>query len=401
MKTKAAYYDFPFDKTPKSYNAKIIEYCTVNGRNALILDTTIFYPEGGGQPADRGTINGIKVTGVSVHEGEVLHFLEKDINREINTGVELQLDAVRRRDITVQHSGQHLLSGLFFRLAGIHTVSMHLGEQYNTIDLNTPLPDSTTLLRIEDAAAAAIEEDHPFITHLCPPALAENFPLRRAPPKGEEELRIIEIETIDFSACCGTHVSGTGKIGMIRILGAEKYKGMTRLTFIAGRRCLEESRMLRGNAVLISQILSAPVEETGKAAQALLEKTEKYEEKLKVYKEEAAHKSAEELAKKINTMAFYAESFPGRDMEELLQIGKQLQKMSNAVIVLGSEEDLKFTALCSAKGADIREQFKTAVEKAEGKGGGGPSFFQGQFTSAEKYHSFFAGLQKMQGTQET
>ena len=422
MKTETLYYDYPFDKTPESITVKVLESRPVKGQEALILDKTIFYPEGGGQPSDRGTINGIPVLDVREEEGEILHFIEKTPEQggaRPGENAELKLDIWRRRDITVQHSAQHLLSGTLFCLAGIPTVSMHLGVQYSTIDINCPSMDREILIRIEDAAINAIGEDRPFIIHLCPPERAEDLPLRKAPPKGEEQLRIVEIgkpgahkardsknNPLDFSPCCGTHVSSAGQIGMLRILETEKYKGMIRMTFIAGRRCFNESRMLRDNAVCISQLLKVPVEETGKAAAALLEKTNRLEGRLAVYEEEAAKKDAAEILThahftlpgefgSVKSPDLYAESFPGKEMEELLRIGKQLQKITEAVIVLGSEKEFKFAAVCPAKGADIRGLFKTAVENAGGKGGGGPSFFQGQFDKREKYRAFFAELKKL------
>jgi alanyl-tRNA synthetase len=196
---------------------------------------------------------------------------------------------------------------------------------------------------------------------------------------------------------------------MLRILDAEKYKGMTRMAFIAGRRCLEDSRMLRNNAVCVSQILKVPVEEAGKAVAVLVEKTAKLEERLAIFEEDLAKKDAEELLTRdhftlqgeygsVKNPEFYAVSFPGKRTEELLRIGKQLQKMTEAVITMGSEKDLKFTAVCSARGADIRGLFKTFVETAGGKGGGGPAFFQGQFDTIEQYRSFFAALKKIQGS---
>ena len=434
MKTITLFYDYAFNKMPESIIARVIETRSIKDSPVIVLDKTVFYPEGGGQPSDRGTINGIPVIDVREENGEILHYLE-NVNKQGNAGgiteialqkampsgeVTLKLDTFRRRDITVQHSAQHLLSGIMFRLVGFATVSMHLGEEKNTIDINSPLMDTNMLLCIEDAAAAAIEEDRPFIIHLCPPELIEDFTLRKAPPKGEETLRVLEIgkpnpETLqspgnismsgslDFSPCCGTHVSSTGQIGMLRILEAEKYKGMTRITFIAGRRCLKESRMLRNNAVSISHILSSPVEETGKAVAALSEKTSRLEEQIREYEEEAAKKTAGELLagafaqpETEKNPALYAESFSGKEMDELLRIGKHMQKNTGAIIVLGTEKNLKFTAVCSAKGADVQGQFKTIVETTGGKGGGGPSSFQGQFDSIDKYNAFFTELKKIQ-----
>jgi alanyl-tRNA synthetase len=182
---------------------------------------------------------------------------------------------------------------------------------------------------------------------------------------------------------------------MLRVTAAEKYKGMTRISFIAGRRCLNEDRMLRENGEAISRALKVPLTETARAVSALLEKAAKLEENLKSYEEAAAETKALEILAKAGQQkssgdepVFYAECFPDADMEKVLAIGKQLQKRSPAVFVLGSAKDAKFAALCSAKGADIRPRLKEALEKAGGRGGGGPGFFQGQFASAKELENF-------------
>jgi alanyl-tRNA synthetase len=185
---------------------------------------------------------------------------------------------------------------------------------------------------------------------------------------------------------------------MIRILGSEKYKGMTRVYLIAGRRCLKDSRVLRENAETISRALSAPVEETGPAVLALLEKAGSMEEQLKTMAEEAARIRACAIIEKAELEgagpgSWHTEYFSDADMEEVSNLGRQLRELSGAVFVLGAGKDKKFAALCSAESADLRPRLKAALEKAGGKGGGGKDFFQGQFTSSDELKAFLAGLQ--------
>ena len=421
MDTKTAYYDVDLRDGGRRM-ANLTELRLWKNKRAAILDSTIFYPEGGGQPGDRGTINGIPVIDVREEAGVILHVLDETANHEggeaangetsggkasglpkIQPGpVELVLDLNRRRDFTIQHSAQHLLSGTMLRLTGFPTVSMHLGEAYNTIDVDGPVPGAAVLAGVEEAVMDAVEADRPVIIHLCPPERLEDFPLRKIPPRGEAVIRVVEIEGCDFSPCCGTHAASTGTIGMVRILGAEKYKGMTRISFIAGRRCFADSRMLRENAVLISRALKVPVEETGHAVEALLEKYGALEERIKGIEEAAIRREAEAFLGRMpdftgaDGLRFYGECF-SKNMEELLRMGKQAQKHTKAVLILGSERELKFAALCSAEGRDIRPDIKQALDAAGGKGGGGPAFFQGQFDSAETFRAFFDELKKLPG----
>jgi alanyl-tRNA synthetase len=403
MITERLYYAY---NSPSPFNAEIKEIRPYrDGKTALLLDRTIFYPEGGGQPGDRGTINGVPLEDVREKDGEILHLVDGEHGLEPGLGV-LVLDAVRRRDFTVQHSGQHLLSGIMLRLTGRPTVSMRLGDGICTIDLDPAVRDGTlpaelseeVLNAVEEAAADAIEENHPVIIHLCPPEDLSAFPLRKVPPRGEEVIRVVEIEGNDFSPCCGTHLRSTGEAGILRILGAEKYKGMIRVSFIAGRRCLRNSRLLNRNGNIISRALSVPLAETGKGVLDLVEKTSALERRLKALEEGAAQTRAAELVKRKRAGAkggpgrVIVEAFPDADIDEVLRIGRAAQKLSAAVFVLASEKDLKFAAFCGVKGFDLRPLVKKAFETTGGRGGGGSSFFQGSYASAGKLKEFLSLL---------
>ena len=396
MQTERLYYDY-VSAEPLAAEILAVRRREAGGEQtaALVLDRTIFYPEGGGQPGDRGTVNGISLLDVREQDGEILHLVSAGDGTRLAPGkTELILDAERRRDFTVQHTGQHLLSGTILRLTGKPTVSMHLGDEVNTIDVDSPALPAETLTEVEDAVAAAVERNHPVIIHRCPPEDARSFPLRKIPPQGEEVIRVVEIEGNDFSPCCGTHCASTGQIGMLRIMGAEKYKGMTRVSFIAGRRVLWDSRLLHDNAGLVSRSLKVPLGETGKATLALLEKTKLLERRVNELAEAAAEIRAAALLEKAGpvsgTDAVVIESYADEDMEEVLRIGRAAQKRTGAVLILASQRDLKFAAFCSAKDRDIRPLIQDAFEQAGGKGGGGPSFFQGLFASAGELSAFLS-----------
>jgi alanyl-tRNA synthetase len=404
MQTEKLYHDYV---SAAPFMAAVTEIRPWNDRNgnalaALVLDRTIFYPEGGGQPGDRGSVNGIPLLDVQEKNGEIAHLVSAEDGTRLRPGpVELVLDAARRRDFTVQHTAQHLLSGTVLRLTGKPTVSMRLGDEANTIDIDSPDMGAEILAEVEDAVTDAIEQDHPVIIHLCPPEDLGSFPLRKTPPWGEEVIRVVEIEGHDFSPCCGTHCTSTGQIGILRILGAEKYKGMTRVSFIAGRRVLRHSRLLYDNAALVSRSLKVPLGETGASVLALLEKTKLLERRVNELVEAAAETRAAALLAKGGLVpgapaggAALIESYTAEDMDEVLRIGRAAQKLTDAVLILASERDLKFAAFCSAKGRDIRPLVKDAFEKAGGKGGGGPSFFQGLFASAGEFAAFLAAARE-------
>jgi len=271
IKTERLYYNYT---SPAPFEAGILELRPRDDNTVQVLiDKTIFYPDGGGQPADRGTINGVQILDVEEKDGEILHLAPAAGAAKLEPGnAELILDIRRRRNLTQLHSGQHILSAAILRIIGARTVSMHLGDETCTIDVSAAEIKDEILTDLEEIVADAIEENHRVIVHLCPPEDLSSFPLRKVPPKGEEVIRVVEIEGCDLVACCGTHVRSTAEIGMFRILGAEKYKGMTRISFLAGRRLLRDSRLLRNNAGIISRAISVPLGETGKGVLEFIEK---------------------------------------------------------------------------------------------------------------------------------
>jgi alanyl-tRNA synthetase len=369
-----------------AFSARVVELRPYAARGedcrAAALDRTIFYPEGGGQPGDRGTLNGHAVLDTREEDGVVLHLLEAGAAAGLRVGAEaaLRLDVERRQDLSAHHTAQHLLSGCILRLGGAWTVSMHMGAEYCTIDVDAPALDEGTLRAAEEAVFEAIQRDVPVITHLCPPEDVHSFPLRKKIPQTDEQIRVVEIQGFDFSPCCGTHLKSAGQIGMLQILGAERYKGMTRVSFVAGRRSLAYSRLLRDNCGGISRRLSVPAGETRAAVEALQEKCAALEERLRGQEEAIAGFKADLLlAGAGGGEAPIRHLFAEEGIDDLMRIGKLAQKRTGRALILGSKKENAFVAFCSAPGADLKALLAPALEARGGKGGGKGGFFRGAF----------------------
>jgi len=395
-KTEKLCYDYA---SSEPFKAEIIKLCpSRNGETPVILDRTIFYPDGGGQPSDRGTINGVPILDVREIDEEIFHMVSPEGAERLEAGkAELILDIRRRRDHTQLHTGQHLLSGTLLRMIGAPTVSMHMGEETCTIDVNIAEIKDETLIAVEDAVADAIEENRQVIVHLCPPEDLSSFKLRKVPPVGEEVIHVLEIEGHDIIACCGTHLKSTAEIGLLRILGAEKYKGMIRITFLAGRRLLLNSRILWRNSVIASRALSVPVGEIGNGVLNYVGKTAEIERRLKAFTEAATREKAEALLQKAAGAAVYSklppiivESYADEGINEVLNIGKIAHKRIQAIFVLASGQDNKFAAYSSVEGFDLRSFLKNAFDAHGGKGGGSNTFFQGSFADSKAMEGFIA-----------
>src|SRR5947209_14742145 len=212
----------------KSFRARVVELRDLDGKPAVVLDRSAFYPEGGGQPGDRGRLGGAQVLDTQERQGEVLHLVDKAVSGE----VEAEVDWVRRFDHMQQHHGQHLLSAAFDKLEA-PTVSFHLGERTCTIDLDAAI-GKLDLRKAEALANDSIWRDLPVIARDFTGEERAKLPLRKEPVKGD---RVVLVEGVDASPCGGTHPARTGEVGCIAVLRAQKWgDGKSRIEFACGGR---------------------------------------------------------------------------------------------------------------------------------------------------------------------
>lgn len=243
------------------FTARVIS-CTQSGNGyAVTLDRTAFFPEGGGQGCDRGTLGGIAVTDVKMQNGCVIHTLQSPLTAgETVCGI---VDRDVRFDRMQNHTGEHILSGILHRTYGYDNVGFHLGEEVMTLDTSGELSDGQ-LTALEAEANRAVFANVPVtVSYPAPEALADLS--YRAKLEMTENVRIVTIEGIDVCACCAPHVARTGEIGCIRIIGAIRWKGGMRLTVVCGARALADAAMRARQLSQISEALSAKPEETYEA----------------------------------------------------------------------------------------------------------------------------------------
>ena len=262
MQTRKLYYE---DSHLKEFTAQVLSCTPVEKGYEVILDATAFYPEGGGQAADTGVLNGVRVLDTHERGETVVHLCEKPL--EPGTMVEGHIDWENRFARMQQHSGEHIVSGIIHRRFGYHNTGFHMGADVVTIDFDGVIPEEA-LAQIEAEANGAVWE---------------NLPLRVWYPSEEElpkvhyrtkkqlpwPVRIVEVPGYDCCACCGTHVSATGEIGLIKLFSAVNFRGGTRMEMACGGQAM---RILNGTYAqnkLVSQAFSAKIFETGAAAQRM------------------------------------------------------------------------------------------------------------------------------------
>ena len=224
---------FEGDAYCRTLATDVIEQGTEEGRPWVRLEATLFYPEGGGQPADRGRLGAARVVDVQSRGSHILHFLD----RPVAPGpVAIEIDWPRRFDHMQQHTGQHMLTATCRGMYGLATRAFHLGESYSAIDLDPPALDAARMTAVEDRVNAIIREARPVRTRTVTPEEMATLAVRTRgfPDAVGDRIRLVEIEGIDLNTCGGTHVRSTAELQVCRLVGTEKMRGMLRLKFLFG-----------------------------------------------------------------------------------------------------------------------------------------------------------------------
>ena len=260
--TRRLYYE---DVYKKEFTATVLECRERKNGFAVTLDESAFYPEGGGQPSDVGTLGDVKVTEVHEKDGELLHYTEQAL--EVGAKVEGKIDWARRFDLMQQHSGEHMVSGVIHAKYGYDNVGFHMGSDVITVDLNGML-DEAQLAEIEREVNEKVWENKEVV--ITYPTEEE---LKTLDYRSKKELtgkvRIVDFPGADVCACCGTHVTHTGEIGMVKLLSVVKFRDGIRMEMICGKRVLNYLNMVNEQNHQISVKLSAKMEKTADAVQRL------------------------------------------------------------------------------------------------------------------------------------
>jgi alanyl-tRNA synthetase len=366
------------------FDARVVEALERDGKHAVVLDRTAFYPTSGGQVHDLGVLTAegkqIAITEVADEEGgRVLHFASEPL--AVGVQVHGSVDAARRRDHVQQHSGQHVLSSAFIRLFNMPTVSFHMGEESCTIDLETTGLSAVQALKAEHLANEVIAEDRPVGIRFVPLEEARQLGLRKLPPKQTGDLRLIDITDFDLTACGGTHVHATGQIGSILLRKIEKVKQGVRVEFVCGLRAVNAARrdyttLTEAAALYSSHIYDVP--EQVRKSQAESKALGKAQHKLL---EELAAFSAERLlAQAADSPQVITEFFPDRDAVFIKLLAQKLTAGKSAVIALlasGTGQPTLVFAQTPGQKSNMGQLMKDAMAQLGGRGGGSADMAQG------------------------
>ncbi len=384
LKTELIYESDPYCR---EFTAKVVS-CEKDGEEYnIILDKTAFFPEGGGQAADVGTLNGMEVVDVQIAGDMVIHRIKKGI--PVGEEVIGKLDWDIRFTRMQNHSGEHILSGIVHSLFGYNNVGFHMSKSEMTVDFDGVLKQ-TDIEKVEKLVNFTVWKNL-AITVSYPTKDEENGIEYRSKLENIENLRLVTIEDTDCCACCAPHVSKTGEIGIVKIIDSTPNKGGTRLTVVAGFDALLDYSMLNGQNKQLMKTLSVSRTLVSEACDKQLELINS----LRYENEKLSKRLAwSELSpiKFDNCVAAFTKDLT---YEELRHCANMLMEKGEKICLLFSTSDGEnYIYVVSSKTEDTRPIVKSLNVDFEGKGGGKPNYAQGKIIShsEEKIKEFARGI---------
>jgi alanyl-tRNA synthetase len=384
------------DSSLLEFSATVLEVKPSERGDCVVLDQTAFYPTGGGQPNDIGSLGETRVVDVFEDEANIIyHVVQPAGSIEPGQGVIGIIDRGRRLDHLQQHSGQHLLSQAFVQTCGAETRSFHLGSQTSTIDIELQSPTDDLMRGAEDLANAIVFEDRPMRVHLVNDEEAALLPLRKeSAVRGN--IRVIEIENFDWSPCGGTHAARTGQIGLIAVRSYERLRKMTRVEFVCGGRALAEYRLAKGTAFAVARLFSSDREKSPELVEAAIQENKGLKRRIRDLLELAMSAQASEmlaLAPASQSFKIVQAVFLGKDLEEMRMLAAKIVQREPSVALLATK-DAGGARLVFARSASLAQNMSQLLAEAcdmlEGRGGGKPELAQGGGPNVERVEEALA-----------
>lgn len=381
METRKLYYE---DSHLSRFTSAVLSCAKAADGWEVTLAATAFYPEGGGQAGDSGTLNGVRVRSTREREGAVIHLCEAPLEAgaEVTGVIDYDLRFARMQ----QHSGEHIVSGILNRRYGCHNTGFHMGADVITIDFDGVIPPRV-LPEIEAEANGAVWQNLPVRCWYPSPEELPAIPYRSKKALAWP-VRIVEIPGYDCCACCGTHVAATGEIGLIKFFSAVPCRGGTRIEMACGGAALATLNQVYDQNRQVSQLVSAPILQTAQVVRQTLDAMEKLKFRQVGLERQLFSCQAEKMAGKGNCFTFRKDLTP-EGLRELTDLAAQKTGGMTAVF---SQNEGGFGYCLALTGGDLRAFNKEMNAALNGRGGGKPFFQQGRLGAEETaIRAYFLG----------
>ena len=379
METRKLYYE---DCHMRTFSATVVSCEQTEKGWQIILDATAFYPEGGGEAPDLGTLGGVNVLDVQEKEGQILHLCDAPL--ESGRVVEGEIDWARRFDLMQQHTGEHIISGLLHEKFGYMNTGFHVGTDVMEVDFDGPV-SWADLMEIERRANEAVWQNIPLECWIPTP---EELPTvfyrtKRALPW---PVRIVRVPGYDSCACCGIHVKTTGEVGLIKILSCVSLRGGVRLGMVCGERAYRHIAAIFEENRKVSQAFSAPMHATGEAAQRMNEALTAEKLRANTLQNRLLDKIAESYVN-CGDVLHRENSLDGNGLRYLAD---KIAAVCGGRVAVFSGEEGNYAYCLAQRDGDLRALNQALTEALNGRGGGKPQFQQGTVRATwEQIQKFF------------
>jgi alanyl-tRNA synthetase len=369
--TQRLYYDTPY---LTAFDAHVLAAGPIDGQPALALDRTAFYPTGGGQPHDTGTLDGVAVLDVRSDGDTIWHLLAAPLPPA--GAVHGQIDWPRRWDHMQNHSGQHILSQALIETAGALTVAWHLSEQSLTIDLDQAGLGERQLAEAERLANQVVQRNLPISARIVARQELPSLNLRKQPDV-DGPLRIVEIGDFDRVACGGLHVDSTAQVGLVKIVRAERRGPEMRIHFACGQRAVDDYRRKHQMVRSLAARFTCSEEELDQAVERLQVQAEANFKALRAAQSELVAAEAARLLATANAAGLLTGEYPGWEGEQVKQLALTLRSQPGLIVALAGSNGQVFVGRSSDVSFDAGQALRSALAAVGGRGGGRPDFAQG------------------------
>lgn len=354
----------------KVFTATVTDCRQAGDQYGITLDTTLFYPEGGGQPSDRGIINQLPVLDVQEQAGEIIHFIQEPISR--GTAIQGEIDWNRRFLLMQQHTGEHIVSGIIHEKFGYDNVGFHMGKDAVTIDFNGLLSEKE-LDQVEQIANEAVWGNISLEIYDVSQEILRSLAYR-SKKELAGQVRIVEIPGVDRCACCGTHVQATGEIGIIKLLSAKRYKGGTRIAMLCGTRAFQDYRQKHKAITGITNLLSAKPQDGEEAVNRLYEETKRLKQHIGDIRQRLFYYRAMETPENTPVAVLFEEGLSTLELRKFCQAVCERAELA-AVFSPGEKGQYKYAL--GSNTLDVREYNERLCHTFSGRGGGPKELCQG------------------------
>lgn len=358
------------DSTLKQFTAAVLEQKPIQDKHGVRLDRTSFYPTSGGQMHDTGTLNGQAVHDVILEDEKIWHLVSAPIKGDQVSG---ELNWSRRFDFMQQHTGFHLLAGAFKHVLGIETIASHLGEEWDTIDIDSDELSAEQLQAVETAANEIIWQNRDVHIRMVSRDEMAALNVRKVSDLGEP-IRLIDIEDWDLDPCGGTHVTKTGEVGLVKIYNREKVRGSLRYTFVAGRRALVKHQQQFAILQDLGILLSTGQDQLAASVQKLQQENRDLRKQQEQFRKSRLDQSIVDCLQKIEKVGRVTVFYPDFDLKTLQGLAGTLLKKAECTCYLFGDRVFVF--------ASNRESVQPALAVlkylTDVKGGGRDDFVQGR-----------------------